>query len=139
MSDQTPPRHGKTGRPINTGKLDRVVAEARRASDERALGYREQALKLYPWVCGRCGREFNNANLRELTVHHKDMNHDNNPPDGSNWELLCLYCHDNEHQKYEEHLAALAAGHGPKASGPKQAQTRHRPFDGLADLLNKGD
>ncbi len=139
MSDQTPARHGKTGQPIDTGKLDRVVAEARRASDERALGYREQALKLYPWVCGRCGREFNHANLRELTVHHKDMNHDNNPPDGSNWELLCLYCHDNEHQKYEEHLAALAAGHAPKAGGTPQPQTKHRPFDGLADLLKKGD
>ena len=32
-------------------------------------------------------------------MHHKDHNHDNNPPDGSNWELLCLYCHDNEHSR----------------------------------------
>jgi hypothetical protein len=37
--------------------------------------------------------------LRELTVHHKDHNHHNNPPDGNNWELLCLYCHDNEHSR----------------------------------------
>jgi hypothetical protein len=28
--------------------------------------YREQALKLYPWVCGRCAREFSGARLREL-------------------------------------------------------------------------
>ena len=62
----------------------------------------EQALKIYPWICGRCGREFTRANLRELTVHHRDHNHDNNPPDGSNWELLCLYCHDNEHQRQLE-------------------------------------
>jgi len=132
---QQPPRHGRTGRVIDTDKLDRVVADARRASDARAAGYREQALKLYPWVCGRCGREFTHANLRELTVHHKDMDHDNNPQDGSNWELLCLYCHDNEHQKYEEHLAAVAAG---RATGPgptKATETKHRPFEGLEALL----
>ncbi|NWF38395.1 HNH nuclease family protein [Mariprofundus sp. NF] len=64
--------------------------------------YREQALKLYPWVCGRCGRDFAGKQLKELTVHHRDHNHSNNPPDGSNWELLCIYCHDNEHQRYME-------------------------------------
>lgn len=57
-------------------RLDRIVAEARRAADERAKGYREQALKLYPWICGRCAREFTRANLRELTVHHRNHNHD---------------------------------------------------------------
>ena len=81
------------------GKLDRIVADARRAAEKRERGYREQALKIYPWICGRCAREFTRANVRELTVHHRDHNHDNNPPDGSNWELLCLYCHDNEHQR----------------------------------------
>jgi len=86
-------------------KLDRIVAEARKRRDERERGYREQALKLYPWVCGRCGREFTRENLRELTVHHRDHDHDNNPPDGSNWELLCLYCHDNEHRRYLDHSA----------------------------------
>ncbi|HNA68536.1 MAG TPA: YajD family HNH nuclease, partial [Rhodocyclaceae bacterium] len=65
--------------------LDRLVAEARKAADARAEGYRARALKLYPWICGRCAREFTVANLRELTVHHRDHNHDNNPPDGSNW------------------------------------------------------
>jgi len=64
--------------------------------------YREQALKLFPWVCARCGRDFAGKQLRELTVHHKDHNHGNNPPDGSNWELLCIYCHDNEHQRFME-------------------------------------
>jgi hypothetical protein len=131
-----PPRHGKTGKPIDTAKLDRVVADARKASDDRAAGYREQALKLYAWVCGRCGRAFDRTNLRELTVHHKDMNHDNNPPDGSNWELLCLYCHDNEHQKYEEHLAGLAAGRGGKVAGGG-SQTTHKGLGGLAELLKR--
>jgi hypothetical protein len=134
-----PPRHGRTGRPIDTDKLDRVVADARRNSDERAAGYREQALKLFPWVCGRCSREFTQVNLRELTVHHKDMDHDNNPPDGSNWELLCLYCHDNEHQKYEEHMAAVAAGRATGAGKKAAPATLHRPFAGLESLLKKDD
>lgn len=138
MSPGHSPRHAKTGKPIDTAKLDRVVADARKASDERAAGYREQALKLYPWVCGRCARTFTRENLRELTVHHKDMDHDNNPPDGSNWELLCLYCHDNEHQRYEEHLAALSAGRGGAARGTASASATHSPFAALADLL-KGD
>ena len=61
--------------------------------------YRERALNLFPWLCTRCVREFPASRLRELTVHHKDGNHDNNPLDGSNWELLCLYCHENEHAR----------------------------------------
>src|SRR5712691_3095360 len=64
--------------------------------------YREQALKILPWVCARCAREFDAKRLRELTVHHKDGNHHNNPPDGSNWELLCIYCHENEHARVED-------------------------------------
>jgi hypothetical protein len=51
-------------------------------------GYREKALKIYPWICGRCSREFVYSNLRELTVHHIDHDHTNNPEDGSNWS----YC-----------------------------------------------
>lgn len=71
-------------------RLDRVVADARRAREARAQGYRAQALKLFPWICGRCTREFDRSNVVELTVHHRDHDHDNNPPDGSNWELLCI-------------------------------------------------
>ena len=133
MNRKTPRRPGD---PIDTERLDRVVADARRAQDARAAGYREQALKLYPWVCGRCGRAFTHANLRELTVHHRDMNHDNNPPDGSNWELLCLYCHDNEHQKYEEHLAAVAAGRANDPDRAGKAEATHRPFEDLKKLLD---
>lgn len=58
----------------DTARLDRLVADARRSADEREQGYREQALKIYPWICGRCAREFTRANLRELTVHHRDHN-----------------------------------------------------------------
>ena len=111
-------------------KLDRIVADARRAADQRALTYREQALKIYPWVCGRCARTFTRANVRELTVHHRDHDHDNNPPDGSNWELLCVYCHDNEHQKQLE-----LAGGGAGESKPKGAT--HNPFADLKAMLEK--
>ena len=66
---------------------------------KRDESYREQALKIYPWICGRCAREFTHKNVRELTVHHRDGNHDNNPPDGSNWENLCVDCHEDEHAR----------------------------------------
>ena len=116
------------------GKLDRIVADARRAAETRDQGYREQALKIYPWLCGRCAREFTRANLRELTVHHRDHNHANNPPDGSNWELLCLYCHDNEHQRQLE-----AAG-GTAASGATGGEVAtHSPFANLKALLGGGN
>ena len=98
------------------GRLDRIVAEARRDADERAKGYRERALKIYPWICGRCAREFTRSNVRELTVHHRDHNHDNNPPDGSNWELLCLYCHDNEHQRQLEATSGSSGSVGGRVS-----------------------
>jgi len=112
-------------------KLDRIVAEARRAAERRDRGYREQALKIYPWICGRCAREFTRANLRELTVHHRDHNHDNNPPDGSNWELLCVYCHDNEHQRQ---LEATGGGSSPSVAG---RVSTYAPFADLKELLAK--
>jgi hypothetical protein len=110
-------------------RLDRVVLDARRAAEKRDQSYREQALKIYPWICGRCAREFTRTNLRELTVHHRDHNHDNNPPNGSNWELLCLYCHDNEHQRQ---LEAAGGGGGKPGSGPAAT---HSPFADLKALL----
>ena len=85
---------------IDYAKLDKIVANARKDSEMRDKGYRERALKMYPWICGRCTREFTRANVMELTVHHKNHNHDDNPNDVSNWELLCVYCHDNEHSRY---------------------------------------
>ena len=121
-------RQGK--KTSDEGRLDQVVAAARREMDQRERGYREQALKLYPWVCGRCAREFNHKNLRELTVHHRDHNHDNNSADGSNWELLCLFCHDNEHQR-------LVDPRGGGSAEEETATAKHQPFAGLADLLRE--
>jgi hypothetical protein len=93
--------------------------------------YRDQALRLLPWICARCAREFPASRLRELTVHHKDGNHHNNPPDGSNWELLCIYCHENEHAREVDHLA----GGGGKE--PEKPPATHKPFSQLEELLRK--
>ena len=112
----------------DSSKMDRILAEQRTYNAEREKGYREQALKLYPWLCGRCSREFTNSNLRELTVHHRDHNHDNNPRDGSNWELLCIYCHDEEHTKY---VNFVRYGSGADTD---RAPATHNPF---ADLKAK--
>ncbi|MDL2269506.1 YajD family HNH nuclease [Desulfosarcina sp. OttesenSCG-928-G17] len=98
----------------------------------RETSYREKALNLYPHVCGRCGREFSGKQLRELTVHHRDHNHDNNPPDGSNWELLCIYCHDNEHSRYE--VAEAYEGHLPETPD-RDSGFSEKPFAGLEALL----
>jgi len=115
---------------------DQIIAETLRARRAREAGYREQALKLFPWICGRCGREFSGDRLRELTVHHKDHNHDNNPPDGSNWELLCLYCHDNEHARQLDTEAAKQAG--MDTSPPQPPHATARPFEQLGALLKRG-
>ncbi len=115
---------------------DRMIAETLRNRQTREQGYREQALKIYPWICGRCTREFTRENLQQLTVHHRDHNHDNNPKDGSNWELLCLYCHDNEHSRELEADAARQAGHGG-AGKNTTARATAQPFANLKDLLKR--
>jgi hypothetical protein len=115
----------------STDKLDRVVSQARVAREEREKGYRSRALKMYPWVCGRCAREFNAKNLQELTVHHRDHDHDNNPGDGSNWELLCVYCHDNEHSRYVD------SGYGDSKTETQNKEETYNPFAELASMLNK--
>lgn len=116
-------------------KLDRIVAEARRSAAERGQSYRAQALKLYPWICGRCAREFTADNLQQLTVHHRDHNHGNNPADGSNWELLCVYCHENEHAKQVD-----AAGRSlTSESGRETGSATFQPFADLKSLIAKKD
>jgi hypothetical protein len=112
-------------------RLDAVLAEAQRDREKRSTMYRDRALKIFPHVCGRCGREFEGRKLRELTVHHKDHNHDNNPPDGSNWELLCTYCHDMEHCRYQDEDGD---GGGPRGD-ERDPASAYRPFAGLIDLL----
>jgi len=100
----------------------------------KANNYREQALKMFPWVCGRCSRAFEGKKLKELTVHHKDHNHDYNPPDGSNWELLCIYCHEQEHSKFVDT--------DWQASGPSKREEQHHshnPFANLKKLMDENN
>ena len=116
-------------------KLDPEIQARRRAEivrerKQREDGYRERALRIYPHICASCGREFEGRRLKELTVHHKDHDHDNNPPDGSNWELLCLYCHDNEHARLVEQQAAVESSRKGDSDG-----ATHQPFSGLDKLL----
>jgi len=86
----------------------RVVEDAIEAVRARRRGYRERSLALHGWICALCAREFDADNLHLLTVHHRDGNHHNNPPDGSNWENLCADCHEAEHSK--ELLADYLSG-----------------------------
>jgi hypothetical protein len=117
--------------PLNAEEQERILAQLRRDAEIRQKGYRERALALFPHVCASCGREFSGKRLKELTVHHKDHNHENNPPDGSNWELLCIYCHDHEHEKYKlkGYVDGAAADEKPKS--PSLAN----PFEKLDNLL----
>jgi cytochrome c553 len=84
--------------------------------------YRAAALKLLPWICARCAREFSGKRVRELTVHHKDGDHHHNPPDGSNWELLCVYCHENEHARVVDNDGRAAQPEQSKPSTYKALQ-----------------
>lgn len=118
--------------PADKTKLDRILEEQRAYIAQRERGYREQALKLYPWICGRCTREFTRANLRELTVHHIDHNHDNNPKDGSNWELLCVYCHDEEHSKFSNQVQYGST------TAKTPAPATFNPFADLKARMEKG-
>jgi predicted HNH restriction endonuclease len=114
----------------NNSRLDQIVLNARRQAEEREAGYRAQALKLFPWVCGRCAREFTQANLQLLEVHHKNGNHHDNPSDGSNWELLCTYCHEHEHSKLKDSA-------GRETGNASTASATFNPFADLKALLDK--
>ena len=122
-----PPRKKR----VDPAKRAEVLAEAQRGRTSRQQGYRERALAILPHLCGRCGREFSGAALRELTVHHKDHNHDNNPSDGSNWELLCVYCHDDEHQR------SASSGYHDHSTQEvhRDENLGFNPFAGLADIV----
>jgi len=109
------------------GQVYVQIREKRMKKEE----FRNKALKIFPWVCGKCGREFSGKKLRELTVHHRDHNHGNNPPDGSNWELLCIYCHDNEHSRFLE----AEWQNTPDSDTEERPAANHTPFAGLGKLL----
>jgi len=88
-------------KPTQLRSAEEREAFVRRAKNEQQdnRNYRERSLELNGWICAKCGREFTLDTLHLLTVHHIDGNHHNNPADGSNWENLCIYCHDDEHSR----------------------------------------
>jgi len=100
MRDRRYGAHKKpgAGKRDNDESFEDLLRETRKGRSS-AGSYRESSLKIHGLVCAKCGREFNHKNRHLLTVHHKDGNHRNNPPDGSNWENLCAYCHDDEHSR----------------------------------------
>ena len=83
---------GKTGPSRPVEEVVRELKGDKRAAEE---DYRERSLAIHGLICARCSREFDAAHRHLLTVHHKDGNHHNNPADGSNWENLCVYCHED--------------------------------------------
>jgi 5-methylcytosine-specific restriction endonuclease McrA len=87
-----------TVKKISEKSVEDIVRELRQAGKSSG-NYREQSLKIHGLICAKCGREFESKDRHLLTVHHKDGNSRNNPPDGSNWENLCVYCHDDEHSR----------------------------------------
>lgn len=115
---------------MSSDSLARIASEKRRLAAEAQRQYRDRALKVLPHICACCGREFEGKRLKELTVHHKDHNYKNNPGDGSNWELLCMYCHDYEHERHE------SDGVGDELPDDSQVKPSvFSPFEGLDALL----
>ena len=114
--------------------LDAVTAPAREAQRQREKTYRERAMKLFPPVCFRCGREFSGKKLRDCDGPPRgSADHNYKSPDGSNWELLCIYCHENEHSRYLEQAAPAADTGGE----PDSSSSGFRPFAGLEELRKK--
>jgi len=85
-------------KPTGNKSVSEIVKELKEIS-EPTKNYRELSLNIHGLICAKCGREFDSKNRNLLTVHHKDGNPLNNPVDGSNWENLCIYCHDDEHSR----------------------------------------
>ena len=91
-------RYPRTRKPRGSKSVDDTLKELTRPKCA-GCDYRERSLKVHGLICAKCGREFDSKTRNQLTVHHKDGNPMNNPPDGSNWENLCVYCHDDEHSR----------------------------------------
>lgn len=108
--------------PSSPQSIDDALKSMKEANRKRSQEYRERSLAVHGAICGRCGREFGVKDIHLLTVHHKDNNPANNPADGSNWENLCVYCHDAEHSRellsdFEDGSQSISSPASPKPSG----------------------
>lgn len=93
----SPPKPGDA--PAESAKEIARRLKAGAAMGKNAADYRRKSLDIHGWFCAKCGRDFEEGTLHLLTVHHRDGNPKNNPPDGSNWENLCIDCHEDEHSR----------------------------------------
>ena len=97
------PYNRKAGRPkpSHVPTSEEIARDVRKMKHEEkpSFNYRARSLELHGMICAKCAREFTAANKHELTVHHIDGNDQNNPADGSNWENLCIHCHEDEHSR----------------------------------------
>jgi hypothetical protein len=116
--------HKAAVQPAGKTDIDSFVKKVRAEISAKEADYRRRALSLFPWICTKCGRTFDETSLQLLTVHHRDSNHDNNPPDGSNWELLCAYCHDDEHSRalLADYMAGTSDSAPVQADAPKTGE-----------------
>jgi len=112
---------GDGSRPKSEISIEETLQKIKNGNPEARENYRERSLALHGLICAKCGREFEVHNRHLLTVHHKDGNHSNNPPDGSNWENLCIYCHEEEHSR-----GMLGDYFEDSASHPKSANREGR-------------
>lgn len=116
-----------------TQSVEEALRELKEGMRKKGQEYRARSLAVHGNICARCGKEFSSSELHLLTVHHKDSNSANNPPDGSNWENLCVYCHEAEHSR--ELLGDYVGGGN---AGAQDAPQKSGPALGsFADLLGK--
>ena len=99
MCAQFGKRRRRTPSKVDPTKTAAEIVQELKRSVAPVSDYRERSLRIHGLICAKCGREFDEKDRHLLTVHHKDGNHQNNPSDGSNWENLCVYCHDDEHSR----------------------------------------
>lgn len=125
-------------KPKDERSVEDVVRDLKKGQ-QRPPGedYRERSLTLHGLICARCGREFDESKRHLLTVHHKDGNHHNNPLDGSNWENLCVYCHEDVHSRGI--LGDYLEGEGGAESGLvyEDFNVQDVPSSGLGSLGEK--
>lgn len=133
----------KSGVPSGRSPEELVRELKREAERTRDEGYRERSLAIHGLVCAKCGRSFDAANRHLLTVHHRDGNHHNNPADGSNWENLCIYCHEDAHSRgllgdyLEGHSGGSEAGLVYRDEGQPSAGSFGLLGDRLKQALQK--
>jgi hypothetical protein len=122
-----------------TRSAEEVVREIKTAHLSGETEYRERSLTLHGLICGRCGREFAAVNRHLLTVHHKDGNHQNNPADGSNWENLCVYCHEDVHSRglLGDYLAGTVSSREETLVYRDESASGSPGFGTLGDRLQK--